>query len=41
MNHGQIMEQGPAQQVFNDPQDEYTKTLLGAAPSLLHPKIGR
>lgn len=40
MNHGQIMEQGPAQQVFNNPQDSYTKTLLGAAPSLLHPKLG-
>ena len=40
MNHGQIMEQGPAQQVFNDPQDDYTKTLLGAAPSLLHPRLG-
>ena len=41
MNHGQIMEQGPAKQVFENPQDDYTKTLLGAAPSLLHPKIGR
>jgi peptide/nickel transport system ATP-binding protein len=41
MNHGQIMEEGPAQQVFNNPQDEYTKTLLGAAPSLLHPKLGQ
>ena len=41
MNHGQIMEQGPAQQVFNDPQDDYTKTLLGAAPSLLHPRLGQ
>ena len=40
MNHGQIMEQGPAKQVFENPQDDYTKTLLGAAPSLLHPKIG-
>ena len=41
MNHGQIMEQGPAQQVFNDPQDDYTKTHLGAAPSLLHPRLGQ
>ncbi|WP_077597658.1 ABC transporter ATP-binding protein [Olsenella urininfantis] len=41
MNHGQIMEQGPAQEVFNNPQDDYTKTLLGAAPSLLHPKLGQ
>ena len=40
MNHGQIMEEGPAKQVFENPQDAYTKTLLGAAPSLLHPKLG-
>lgn len=40
MNHGQIMEQGPAKQVFEHPSDPYTKTLLGAAPSLLHPKLG-
>lgn len=41
MNHGQIMEQGPAKQVFEHPQDAYTKTLLGAAPSLLNPKLGQ
>ena len=41
MNHGQIMEQGPAKQIFEDPQDAYTKTLLGAAPSLLHPNLGK
>ncbi|MEE8704497.1 MAG: ABC transporter ATP-binding protein [Olsenella sp.] len=41
MNHGQIMEQGPAKQVIEHPQDAYTKTLLGAAPSLLHPKLGQ
>ena len=40
MNHGQIMEEGPAKQVFENPQDPYTKMLLGAAPSLLHPKLG-
>ena len=40
MNHGQIMEQGPAKQVFENPQAPYTKLLLGAAPSLLHPKLG-
>jgi len=40
MNHGQIMEQGPAKQVFENPQDSCTKLLLGAAPSLLHPKLG-
>lgn len=41
MNHGQIMEEGPAKQVFEHPKDPYTKTLLGAAPSLLHPKLGQ
>ena len=41
MNHGQIMEQGPAKQVFENPQDDYTKMLLGAAPSLLHPNLGK
>ena len=41
MNHGQIMEQGPAKQIFENPQDDYTKMLLGAAPSLLHPKLGQ
>lgn len=37
MNKGVCVEYGPARQVFDDPQDEYTRTLLGAAPSLLHP----
>ena len=41
MNGGQIVEEGPAAQVFNEPKDPYTKMLLGAAPSLLHPKLGR
>ena len=41
MNHGQIMEEGPARQIFEDPHDAYTTTLLGAAPSLLHPNLGR
>ena len=41
MNHGQIMEQGSAKQVFENPQDPYTKLLLGAAPSLLHPNLGQ
>lgn len=39
MNHGEIMEQGPAKQVFENPQNPYTRLLLGAAPSLLHPKL--
>ncbi|OZG64728.1 ABC transporter ATP-binding protein [Bifidobacterium eulemuris] len=37
MNHGTIVEHGEARQVLTNPQDDYTKTLLGAAPSLLHP----
>lgn len=38
MNHGRIMEEGSARQVFENPQDDYTQTLLGAAPTLLHPR---
>ncbi len=41
MNAGQAVEQGTAEQVFNRPQDDYTKLLLGAAPSLLHPDLGQ
>ncbi|KFI47961.1 ATP-binding cassette domain-containing protein [Bifidobacterium amazonense] len=37
MNHGTIVEHGLARDVLNNPQDDYTKLLLGAAPSLLHP----
>lgn len=37
MNHGKVVEEGPADQLFFQPKDDYTKTLLGAAPSLLHP----
>ena len=37
MNHGTIVEHGEAKQVLNNPQDPYTRLLLGAAPSLLHP----
>ena len=36
MNHGTIVERGAAYDVLNNPQDSYTKLLLGAAPSLLH-----
>ncbi|MCS6711392.1 ABC transporter ATP-binding protein [Brachybacterium sp. EF45031] len=35
MNRGRIVEQGPAQQLFTDAQDDYTRTLLAAAPTLL------
>ncbi len=39
MNRGKIVEQGPSEQVFDRPKDAYTRTLLGAAPSLLHPQM--
>jgi peptide/nickel transport system ATP-binding protein len=32
MKDGQIVEQGPADIVMNTPKDDYTKTLLAAAP---------
>lgn len=37
MNKGKMVECGTSSQVLNNPQDDYTKLLLGAAPSLLHP----
>lgn len=37
MYAGSVVEQGDAHQIFFHPQEEYTKTLLDAAPSLLHP----
>ncbi len=40
MNKGVIVERGTTDQVFYHPKDEYTKLLLGAAPSLLHPDLG-
>ncbi|MFP5313453.1 MAG: ABC transporter ATP-binding protein, partial [Actinomycetes bacterium] len=33
---GEIVEEGPAAQVFDNPRNDYTRKLLGAAPSLLH-----
>ena len=35
MNHGKVVEHGSAAQIFTEAQDEYTQTLLAAAPSLL------
>ena len=32
MNHGQAVERGTAEEVFNHPKDDYTRLLLGAAP---------
>ncbi|KRA24528.1 ABC transporter [Microbacterium sp. Root61] len=37
MSKGRIVEFGAAAQVFDHPTDDYTRTLLGAAPSLLEP----
>lgn len=41
MNGGLAVEEGTAEQVFNNPKDSYTRLLLGAAPSLLHPDLGK
>jgi len=38
MNKGRIVEFGNAAEVFNSPTDDYTRSLLGAAPSLLEPR---
>ena len=32
MNKGKIVEAGPAERVYTQPQDEYTKALLAAVP---------
>jgi ABC-type oligopeptide transport system ATPase subunit len=32
MNQGKIVELGPAEQVYSNPQHEYTKALLSAVP---------
>ncbi|WP_423494559.1 ABC transporter ATP-binding protein [Microbacterium esteraromaticum] len=37
MNRGRIVEFGDAASIFDNPSDDYTRTLLGAAPSLLEP----
>lgn len=39
MHDGIVAEEGPASQIMTDPQDPYTRKLLGAAPSLLHPHL--
>ncbi len=41
MNAGEAVERGTAEEVFSNPKDAYTKLLLGAAPSLLHPELGK
>ena len=37
MNKGVVVEEGPAAELLANPKDPYTRKLLGAAPSLLHP----
>lgn len=39
MNGGKIVEKGTKDKIFKSPKDDYTKKLLGAAPSLLHPDL--
>jgi peptide/nickel transport system ATP-binding protein len=34
MNQGRIVEMGETQQIFSNPQEDYTKALLAAAPLL-------
>ena len=34
MHHGKIVESAPAAEIYNNPQHEYTKTLLAAVPAL-------
>lgn len=41
MNKGKAVERGTAAEVFNNPKEDYTRLLLGAAPSLLHPDLGK
>ena len=41
MNKGKAVERGTAAEVFNNPKNDYTRLLLGAAPSLLHPDLGQ
>ncbi|MBF0678829.1 MAG: ABC transporter ATP-binding protein [Devosia sp.] len=38
MNRGKVIEFGPGAQVLGSPSQDYTRTLLAAAPSLLHAK---
>ena len=37
MNKGMVVERGTVDKIFNHAQEPYTKLLLGATPSLLHP----
>ncbi|MCF2707049.1 ABC transporter ATP-binding protein [Arcanobacterium haemolyticum] len=39
MHDGIVAEEGPASELMTNPKDDYTRKLLGAAPSLLHPAL--
>jgi glutathione transport system ATP-binding protein len=34
MYNGQVVEQGPVEQIFHDPQHDYTKKLISAVPRI-------
>jgi ABC-type oligopeptide transport system ATPase subunit len=34
MHHGKIVEFGDSEEVFNNPQNDYTKSLLAAIPRI-------
>ncbi|MFV0462066.1 MAG: ATP-binding cassette domain-containing protein [Nostocoides sp.] len=38
MFHGELVEQGDVEQIFAEPQQEYTKRLLNSTPKLIPPK---
>ena len=41
MHRGRIVEAGPSARVLEDPQDEYTRRLVQAAPSVAAARVGR
>ncbi len=38
MQNGRVVEQGPKEQILNNPREDYTKMLIAAVPSLTPPK---
>jgi oligopeptide/dipeptide ABC transporter ATP-binding protein len=41
LNRGEIVEDGPASQVFTAPAHPYTQRLIASAPSLTKPRIAQ